>query len=99
MIVEIVIVVLLILVNAFFAMSEMALVNARRARLQGMADAGHRGARAALTLAEDPSRLLSTVQVGITLVGIFAGAFGGATLSVPLRDWLATQPVVGPWAD
>ncbi|MDR6292389.1 MULTISPECIES: hemolysin family protein [Inquilinus] len=99
MIVEIVIVVLLILVNAFFAMSEMALVNARRARLQGMAEAGHRGARAALTLAEDPSRLLSTVQVGITLVGIFAGAFGGATLSVPLRDWLATQPVVGPWAD
>jgi putative hemolysin len=64
-----------------------------------MADAGHRGARAALTLAEDPSRLLSTVQVGITLVGIFAGAFGGATLSVPVREWLQTLPVVGPWAD
>jgi putative hemolysin len=99
MIVELVIVVLLILLNAFFAMSELALVSARRARLQGMADAGHRGARAALTLAEDPSRLLSTVQVGITLVGIFAGAFGGATLSVPVREWLQTLPVVGPWAD
>src|SRR4051794_27508494 len=73
MIVELVIVVLLILLNAFFAMSELALVNARRARLQGMAESGHRGARAALALAEDPSRLLSTVQVGITLIGIFAG--------------------------
>ncbi|WP_026873198.1 hemolysin family protein [Inquilinus limosus] len=97
--IELVIVVLLILVNAFFAMSELALVSARRARLQGMAEQGHRGARAALTLAEDPNRLLSTVQVGITLVGIFAGAFGGATLSEPLRDWLAPLPVVGPWAD
>lgn len=97
--IELVIVVLLILINAFFAMSELALVSARRARLQGMAEQGHRGARAALTLAEDPNRLLSTVQVGITLVGIFAGAFGGATLSEPLRDWLAPLPVVGPWAD
>ncbi|MGO1076710.1 hemolysin family protein [Inquilinus sp. CA228] len=99
MIVELVIVVLLILINAFFAMSELALVSARRARLQGMAEQGHRGARAALALAADPNRLLSTVQVGITLVGIFAGAFGGATLSVPVREWLEPLPVVGPWAD
>jgi putative hemolysin len=99
MMIELVIVVALILVNAFFAMSELALVSARRARLQTMADSGHRGARAALALAEDPNRLLSTVQVGITLVGIFAGAFGGATLSKPLREWLATLPMVGPWAD
>ncbi|WP_225770275.1 hemolysin family protein [Inquilinus sp. Marseille-Q2685] len=99
MIVELVIVVLLILLNAFFAMSELALVSARRVRLQGMADQGHRGARAALALAEDPNRLLSTVQVGITLIGIFAGAFGGATLSARLRDWLVTLPVIGPWAD
>ncbi|MGK9165899.1 hemolysin family protein [Inquilinus limosus] len=97
--IELVIVVLLILLNAFFAMSELALVSARRARLQGMAEQGHRGARAALALAEDPNRLLSTVQVGITLVGIIAGAFGGATLSAPLREWLAPLPVVGPWAD
>src|SRR5438309_380901 len=75
MIVELVIVVALILLNAFFAMSELALVSARRARLQNMADQGHRGARAALALAEDPNRLLSTVQVGITLIGIFAGVF------------------------
>jgi len=99
MIVELVIVVALILINAFFAMSELALVSARRARLQGMAEQGHRGARAALALAEDPNRLLSTVQVGITLIGIFAGAFGGATLSVPLRDWLVTLPGMAPWAD
>ena len=99
MMIELVIVVALILVNAFFAMSELALVSARRARLQTMAESGHRGARAALALAEDPNRLLSTVQVGITLVGIFAGAFGGATLSQPLKQWLETLPVVGPWAD
>ncbi|WP_395683061.1 hemolysin family protein, partial [Inquilinus sp.] len=99
MMVELVIVVALILLNAFFAMSELALVSARRARLQGMAEQGHRGAKAALALAADPNRLLSTVQVGITLIGIFAGAFGGATLSVPVREWLTAIPGMGPWAD
>ncbi|AWU96672.1 hemolysin family protein [Azospirillum ramasamyi] len=82
MIWELLVVVLLILINAFFAMSEMALVSARRGRLQQMAEEkGGTGARAALELSEDPSRFLSTVQVGISLTGIIAGAYGGSTLA------------------
>jgi putative hemolysin len=71
----------LILINAFFAMSELAIVSARRARLQQRADTGSVGARVALTLSENPTRFLSTVQIGITLVGILAGAFSGATIA------------------
>jgi putative hemolysin len=79
--VEIALVLLLILLNAFFAMSELAIVSARRARLQQRADTGSRGARTALELSDDPTRFLSTVQIGITLVGILAGAFSGATIA------------------
>jgi putative hemolysin len=78
---EVLIVALLLLVNGFLAMSEMALVSARTARLQHMAAEGDAGAARALALAGDPNRFLSTVQVGITLIGILAGAFGGATLA------------------
>ena len=89
MIWELLVVVLLILINAFFAMSEMALVSARRARLQQMAEEkGGAGARAALELSEDPSRFLSTVQVGISLTGIIAGAYGGSTLAERLGSVL-----------
>jgi putative hemolysin len=79
--VEIVLVLVLILLNAFFAMSELAIVAARRVRLQQRADAGSGGARIALALSDDPTRFLSTVQIGITLVGIFAGAISGATIA------------------
>jgi putative hemolysin len=79
--VELVIVVLLIILNGVFAMAELAIVSARKARLEQLANAGDRRARAALELANEPNQLLSTVQVGITLVGIFTGAFGGATLA------------------
>ena len=89
MIWELLVVVLLILINAFFAMSEMALVSARRGRLQQMAEEkGGTGARAALELSEDPSRFLSTVQVGISLTGIIAGAYGGSTLAERLGSVL-----------
>lgn len=74
-------VLLLILLNAFFAMSELAIVSARRARLQQRADTGSTGAGVALQLSDDPTRFLSTVQIGITLVGILAGAFSGATIA------------------
>ncbi len=74
----------LILLNGFFAMSELAIVSARRARLQLMADSGSRGAAIALRLMRQPGKFLSTVQIGITLIGIFAGAYGGATLAMPL---------------
>lgn len=89
---EILIVLVLILFNGALAMSELAVVSSRRARLQAMADAGSKGARAALALADDPGRFLSAVQIGITLVGIVAGAFGGATLAQHLVAPLAAVP-------
>lgn len=93
------IVFLLIVLNGFFSMSELAVVSARRARLQQMEQAGSRGARRALKLIEDPTGFLSTVQVGITLVGIFAGAYGGSVFAEPLGRVLAPLPGVGAYAD
>ena len=95
---EILIVLLLVLLNGFFAMSELAIVSARRARLKPIADAGQRGAQKALELAEDPTMFLSTVQIGITLVGVVAGAYSGATLSAPLADELNDWPLLAPYA-
>jgi putative hemolysin len=80
---DVAIIAALILLNGFFAMSEMAIVSARRPRLRGLAMSGHRGARTALGLAENPGSFLSTVQIGITLVGIINGAYSGATLAEP----------------
>lgn len=85
---EILIVVFLVALNGVFALSELAIVSSRRSKLKAMAKAGHSGARSALALADDPGRFLSTVQIGITLVGIFAGAFSGATLGVALEQHL-----------
>ena len=85
---EIAVVVFLILLNGVFAMSELAVVSSRPRRLQAMADAGSRGARAALTLSQDSGRFLSTVQIGITLVGVLAGAFSGDALGGRLSAWL-----------
>lgn len=79
----------LILLNGFFAMSELAIVSARRPRLRAMQAQGVRGAGTALALAEDSGRFLSGVQIGITLVGIINGAYSGATLAVPVGDRLA----------
>ncbi|MGE4219431.1 MAG: hemolysin family protein [Alphaproteobacteria bacterium] len=90
---EFAIVLILIAVNGLLAMSELAIVSARRARLKAMAARGRRGARAALALAADPGRFLSSVQIGITLVGILAGAFSGATLGERLAGWLLSQGV------
>ncbi len=88
---EIAVVVLLVLINGVLAMAELSVVSARPARLRAMADNGSRGARIALALAADPGRFLSTVQIGITLIGILAGAFSGATLGDQLGDWLQAQ--------
>ena len=85
---ELVVILLLILANGLFAMAEMALVSARKARLLEWAEAGNTRARAALELAQNPGEFLSTVQIDITLVGILAGAFGGARLAEPLADVL-----------
>ncbi len=95
---EIAIVFFLVLLNGFFAMSELAIVSSRRARLKPLADRGHRGARRVLRLAEEPTRFLATVQIGITLVGIFAGAYSGAAFAAPLAAAIADWPLVGPYA-
>lgn len=79
-------------------MSELAVVSSRPIRLQQQAEKGSRGARAALELAANPSRFLSTVQIGITLIGILAGAFGGATIAQLLAVPLAEVPLIGPYS-
>jgi putative hemolysin len=90
----------LTLVNAFFVMSEMALVSARKARLMALAEDGDRRARRAMELGEHPSRFLSAVQIGITLTGLIAGASSGAQLSVRLADTLRTYvPAIAGFAD
>src|SRR5690606_9792665 len=89
--IEIAIVAGLILLNGVFAMSELAVVSSSRPLLRSMAERGHSGANAAIKLAEDPGRFLSTVQIGITLIGIVAGAFSGATLGGALADFLADR--------
>jgi putative hemolysin len=81
-------VVLLIIVNGFFAMAEIALVASRKARLQPLAEAGNPGAQAALELKADPSRLLSTVQIGVTVIAILSGTFGEATLGEAVQQQL-----------
>ena len=96
---EIAIVILLTILNGVLAMSELAIVSARPARLRVMADQGSRGARLALRLAEDPGRFLSTVQIGITLVGVLSGAFSGATLGARFSAWLLAQGLPNAWAD
>ena len=84
----------LILMNGVFAMSEMAVVSARKARLQHLADEGKRGAKVALRLAQHPSSFLATIQVGITVIGITSGAFGEAKLTRGLSEWLSQWAVL-----
>lgn len=91
--IEIAVVVVLICVNGLLAMSELAVVSSRPSRLKAMADKGANGASTAMKLAENPGRFLSTVQIGITLVGVLSGAFSGATLGLRLSQWLITVGV------
>lgn len=97
LILEIGVILLLVLLNGAFAMSELAIVSSRRSRLIALERRGSLGAEAALALADDPQRFLPTVQVGITLVGIVAGAFGGARLSGTLGAALDAVPGVAPY--
>lgn len=96
---EISIVLLLIVFNGLLAMSEMAVVSSRRSRLQNLAGRGGLGAKIALHLLDDPTRFLSTIQIGITSVGILAGAFSGATLADRLGDWFDAFPGIAPHGD
>src|SRR3569833_3697816 len=85
---DVLLLVALIGLNGVLAMSELAIVSSREARLRAMARSGSQGAQIALDLASDPGRFLSTVQSGITLIAIFAGAFSGASLGEPLAQRL-----------
>lgn len=95
---QVLIIFVLLLANGVFAMAEIAVVSSRKARLQERAEAGDGRAAAALKLAEDPDEFLSTVQIGITLIGILAGAFGGATLTEPLANAFRGIPALAPYA-
>lgn len=97
--IEFVIVILLILANGVFAMSETAFVSARRVRLQQWANEGNAKAAAALEFVNSPNRLLSTVQLGITLIGILAGAFGGATIAGALSEKIHAIPWLAPYSN
>ncbi|NLT70627.1 MAG: HlyC/CorC family transporter [Verrucomicrobiaceae bacterium] len=96
---ESLLILLLLLLNGVFAMTEIAIVSSRRGILESLAEKGSAGAARALELADDPNRFLSTVQIGITLVGILAGAFGGARLVQKLSPEIARLPGVGPYAE
>jgi putative hemolysin len=96
---EIAVVLVLITLNGLFALSELAVVSSRRSRLKALAQEGRRGANRALALAADPSRFLSTVQIGITAVGLVAGAYSGATLSADLTLVLIERGVPDGVAD
>ncbi len=95
---EIAILLGLIVLNGLLAMAEIALVSARKARLQKLVDEGDRAAVAALALGADPNRFLSTIQIGITSIGILNGIFGEAALAEPFADWLESLGVREPWA-
>ena len=95
---EILILLLLILLNGFFAMSEIAIISARKPVLQEKAKRGNAGARVALDLSKSPNRFLSSIQVGITTVGVLMGAFGGATIADYLASFLQNFPSVQPYA-
>lgn len=98
-IVEIAITFALIVANGFFAASEIALVSARRSRLEQQAHAGSQGAMQALALSENSDRFLATVQIGVTFISTIASAFGGARISAALVPSLSAVPVIGPYAE
>jgi putative hemolysin len=97
--IEVVVVFLLILINGALAMSELAVVSSRRSRLQSLTAGGSRGAKIVARVLDDPTAFLSTVQIGITLVGVFAGAFSGATFADGFGDWLDRLPLIAPYGD
>ena len=94
-----VIVLLLLLTNGLLAMSELAVVSSSKTRLQSRAEEGDANARAALDLALNPNRFLATVQIGITLIGVLSGAFGGAGLAVRLAQPLSSLPYLGRFSE
>jgi len=95
---EIIVILVLIAINGYFSLSEFAIISARRSRLQQRAEEGDVRAGEAILLADEPTPFLSTIQVGITLVGIFTGAYGGATLAAALTPLIAEIPLLAPYS-
>jgi putative hemolysin len=95
---EIIIILLLVLLNGIFAMSEIALVSSRKVRLEERAKRGNKGARTALGLIQEPERFLSTVQIGMTLIGVISGAYGGATIAKDIQPYIAEINLLRPYA-
>ncbi|MCB0770015.1 MAG: HlyC/CorC family transporter [Flavobacteriales bacterium] len=95
---EVLVIVFLTLVNSFFSLSEIALVSVKPSRIQALADKGSKRAKTILQLLDDPEGFLSSVQVGITLIGIISGAYGGATLTDDLQSTLVQWPALAPYA-
>lgn len=95
---EILVIILLVLINGFFSLSEMAIVSARKMRLEQMQARGDQGAGVALKLLNDPSRFLSTIQIGITLIGVLSGAFAGVTLAAVLKRLFDQVPALAPYS-
>ncbi|MBN2031998.1 MAG: HlyC/CorC family transporter [Deltaproteobacteria bacterium] len=96
---EILIIFLLLIANGVFAMAEIAVVSSRKVRLKKLANEGNKRAQSALELASNPNQFLATVQIGITMVGILAGAFGGATIASKLGVFLNSYPLLSPYGD
>ena len=96
---EILILLFLILINGLFSMSEIALISSRKNRLQAKANKGNKQAIVALDLSEHPNRFLSTIQIGITLIGTLSGAFGGATVAKQLSEVFSEIPWLDPYSD
>jgi len=97
--IELVIIIALIIANGLFAMCEMSIVSSRKSKLENMSQNGDDGAQAALELAENPSKMLSAIQIGITLIGIFTGAVGGASLARTFSEWLSFASWLAPWRE
>lgn len=95
---EILIILLLVLLNGIFSLSEMSVVSSRRVRLQQRANEGDAGAFNALQLSENPNNFLSTIQIGITLIGVLSGAVGGVGISKILAEWIDDIPILAPYA-
>ncbi|RJQ27724.1 HlyC/CorC family transporter [Candidatus Parcubacteria bacterium] len=96
---EILIIFILVIINGIFAMAEIAIISARKYKLQQQANEGNINAKISLNLASSPNKFLSTIQIGITFVGIFAGVFGGAKIADPLSFYLKSFEFIAPYSD
>lgn len=95
---EIFLIIVVIILNGYFSLSEIALLSAKKSKLRHWSKQGNKKAHGALTLVRQPSEMLSTIQIGITTIGIFAGAFGGATVAEEIENWLVTFPIISAYA-